>query len=613
MIPRRGPTLPHLLGTLLLVALMWVLPGCKTERPLSPTALVATADGRTLYVAAATDDCVLELTANGEVRRRIALPAPPTGLAHSPDGHRLAVTCAAPASIVCIVDTRSGQITARWPAGHTAMAPVFSPDGGTLFVCNRFNDEVALLSAADGRVLARIAVVRQPVAAALTPDGRRLFVANHLPATASDLEHVAAVVSVLDPATRAVIATLGLPNGSGLLLGVAISPDGRTAAVTHNLARFQLPTTQVERGWMNCAALTLIDVPTLRITGTVLLDEVDAGAANPWAIAWTPNGAQLLVTHAGTHELSVIDAPALLRKVVTTAVDAATTQKLSADLTALLGIRRRVPLAGQGPRALAVAGQRAWIAGYFSDSLESLALDEPALRPALVALGPRLPETPERRGERHFNDASLCFQRWQSCATCHSWDARVDGFNWDLLNDGIGNPKNAKSLLLTHRTPPSMSTGIRDSGEAAVRAGFRHIQFAAQTEEVATAVDAYLKSLRPVPGPQLVAGKLSPAARRGRELFNDGLAGCTLCHSGRDFTDLHSYDVGTANAREPATTRFDTPTLVELWRTAPYLHDGSAATLRELFGPRNAHDRHGHTSHLTAPQLDDLVAYLLSL
>ena len=113
MIPRRGPTPPHLLGTLLLVVLMWALPGCKTERPLSPTALVATPDGRTLYVAAATDDCVLELAGSGEFRRRIALPAPPTGLALSPDGRRLAVTCAAPASVVCIVDTRSGEYVER--------------------------------------------------------------------------------------------------------------------------------------------------------------------------------------------------------------------------------------------------------------------------------------------------------------------------------------------------------------------------------------------------------------------------------------------------------------------------------------------------------------------
>ena len=50
----------------------------------------------------------------------------------------------------------------------------------------------------------------------------------------------------------------------------------------------------------------------------------------------------------------------------------------------------------------------------------------------------------ERKGEMLFNDAQLCFQGWQSCASCHPADARADGLNWDLLNDGIGNPKNVK-------------------------------------------------------------------------------------------------------------------------------------------------------------------------
>jgi cytochrome c peroxidase len=71
--------------------------------------------------------------------------------------------------------------------------------------------------------------------------------------------------------------------------------------------------------------------------------------------------------------------------------------------------------------------------------------------------------------------------------------------------------------------------------------------------------------------------------------------------------------VGSENAREPRETRFDTPTLVELWRTAPYLHDGSAPTVRELFTTRNAQNRHGNTTHLSPTQIDDLVAYLLSL
>jgi cytochrome c peroxidase len=58
---------------------------------------------------------------------------------------------------------------------------------------------------------------------------------------------------------------------------------------------------------------------------------------------------------------------------------------------------------------------------------------------------------------------------------------------------------------------------------------------------------------------------------------------------------------------------FDTPTLVELWRTAPYLHDGSATTMREVLTTRNPGDQHGKTSALSAQELDDLCAYLLSL
>jgi cytochrome c peroxidase len=47
-------------------------------------------------------------------------------------------------------------------------------------------------------------------------------------------------------------------------------------------------------------------------------------------------------------------------------------------------------------------------------------------------------------GEFVFHDARHCFQRWLSCSTCHP-DARVDGMNWDRVNDGVGSPKNARS------------------------------------------------------------------------------------------------------------------------------------------------------------------------
>jgi cytochrome c peroxidase len=212
-----------------------------------------------------------------------------------------------------------------------------------------------------------------------------------------------------------------------------------------------------------------------------------------------------------------------------------------------------------------------------------------------------------------FNDATICFQGWQSCASCHSSDARVDALNWDLLNDGIGNPKNNKTLLLSHRTPPAMGTGVRDTAEAAVRAGIRHILFTVQPEDVPAAMDEYLKSLQPIPSPLLVKGKLSPAATRGKKLFQSDALGCADCHPAGLFTDLTSHDVGTRGQYDKPTDKFDTPTLVEVWRTAPYLHDGSAVTVRDVITSGNKEDRHGKTSNLTPEQIDDLAAYVLSL
>jgi cytochrome c peroxidase len=218
-----------------------------------------------------------------------------------------------------------------------------------------------------------------------------------------------------------------------------------------------------------------------------------------------------------------------------------------------------------------------------------------------------------RKGEFYFNDAGICFQGWQSCSTCHPGQARVDGLNWDLLNDGIGNPKNTKSMLLAHKTPPAMSMGVRDTAETAVRAGIQHILFTVQPEEVALAIDKYLKSLQPVPSPLLVNGQFSDSARRGEKLFKDRQVGCAACHPPGLFTDLQTYDVGTRGRFDKPTDRFDTPTLVEGWRTAPYLHDGSAATMRDVLTASNPSDKHGKTSQLTPQQIDDLAAYLLSL
>jgi len=531
---------------------------------------------------------------------------------------------------VCIVDVARARVSGKLPAGHTACAPVVSPDGRTLFVCNRFNDDVSVLDLATKKELRRIPVRREPVAAAITPDGKRLLVANLLHTGRADADHVSAVVSVIDTARSEVVDDLWLPSGSGSLADMRVSPDGKYAVVTHVLSRFHLPTTQLDRGWMNTNAKTIIDLATMQVLNTVLLDTIDRGAANPWGVAWSADSQTLVVTHAGTHEVSVIDFPGVLAKLaklspepsaaISTALPYSTASSRAPsdvpnDLAFLVGVRERrhLPEGDVGPRAVVVVGRRAYVADYFSDTLTAMDLDGEHPKMETIPLGPKPRMTAVRQGELNFHDARLCFQGWQSCATCHPGDARVDALNWDLLNDGIGNPKNNKSLLLVHKTPPAMSTGVRESAEVAVRAGIRHILFTVQPEEVANLMDAYLKSLKPVPSPHLVKGKLSAAAQRGERLFHSGRTGCAQCHPEPLFTDLKSYDVGTRGRFDKPTDTFDTPTLVELWRTAPYLHDGSAATMRDVLTTANPNELHGKTSRLSADQLNDLIEYLLSL
>jgi len=594
----------------------------------SPAALAATEDGKQLFVACATANQVAVFdTPSASVVHRIDVPASPLGLVLSKDGSRLYVACAGPSSTICVIDVAQRHITGQIPAGHTAMSPVLSPDEKTLYICNRFNNDVSVIDLAAHREVQRIRVEREPVAAAITPDGKYLIVANHLHAGTSDNLGAQAVVSIIDTAAGRIEKNVHLTHGATLLRGVAVSPDGRFAAVTFVRARFWLSTTEVELGRMNCNALAVLDLKRLQTLGVLLLDQAARGAANPWAVAWTPDGRTIVVSHAGTHEVTLVDAPVVADSssffsLVLGAYAIGNRESIPESPRHPVRVRKRLALPGNGPRALAVAGSELYVANYYSESLCRIDLAESEPVPESLPLAPVREPGVVRKGEMLFNDARLCSQGWQSCASCHDTDGRTDAYNWDLLNDGLNNPKNTKSLLWAHQTPPVMALGVRASAEFAVRAGLQHILFTEQPEEVPAAINAYLRSLQPVSSPHLVNGHLSAAAERGQRLFMSAKTGCADCHPPSLYTDLEAHDVGTAgefhgllgaSATDKASDQFYTPTLVELWRTAPYLHNGSAATLRDVLIATNSNDRHGRTSHLTPPEIDELVEYLLSL
>ena len=594
---------------------------------MSPTAIVADNKGGQLYIAEATAKQVAVFDiASAKVTAAVDVPARPSGLALTEDGTSLYVTCGGSKGQVCIIDVRNAKLIQTLSVGHTPVAPVLSPDEKYLYVCNFYDNDISVIRTEDGELVKKIAALREPVAAAITPDGAWLYVGNHLPAGPASADSVACNISIFNARTMSFDLDIALPNGSTGLQDVVVSPDGRFVFASHILARYTVPTTQLERGWMNTNAVSIIDARRKKLIDTVLLDDVDYGAANPWALACTSDSKTLCVTHAGTHELSVIEIAPMLDKIKSHQQNSSTSvqsytgsygasanetvSNVPNELSFLYGIRQRVKLPGKGARSLAVVGRKAYVAEYFTDTVATVDVSDMSRPKTIsVALGPKRPMTTERMGEMLFNDASLCFQGWQSCASCHPSGARVDALNWDLLNDGLGNPKNTKSLLLAHATPPAMISGVRGDAEAAVRAGIRHIQFAVRPEEEAVAIDVYLKSLEPIPSPYLVNGKLSQSARRGRKLFKK--AGCVSCHKGRLRTNMQQYDVGTADGLDEG-RKFDTPTLREVWRTAPYLYDGRAATIEEVLTKYNPDDRHGVTSNLTKDEMKDLAQFVLS-
>jgi cytochrome c peroxidase len=144
------------------------------------------------------------------------------------------------------------------------------------------------------------------------------------------------------------------------------------------------------------------------------------------------------------------------------------------------------------------------------------------------------------------------------------------------------------------------------------RAGFHFLQRRPKKARY-RALLAYLRSLEPRPSPhRRPDGSLTDAARRGKKLFHSKKVGCADCHPAPLYSDGKRHNVGT-RAPFDKTARFDTPSLIEVYRTAPYLHDGSAATLREVLTEDNQKDQHGVTSHLSDRQIHDLVQYMLSL
>ena len=470
------------------------------------------------------------------------------------------------------------SVEASAQVGHTPSDLVVVADKG--YVANRFSGTVSVLSISGMTLSTTVAIDgREPIA--MTAVGTDVYVACHLPDESTQESVMSANVNVISSVTDTVTKTIPMVNGSSGVKDICVDPAGERIYISHIVGRYAYPTTQLDRAWINSNCFTILDTASGEILCTVLLDEVDQGAANPWGITVSADGKTLCVALSGLHEVMLVKLSTMNSRI--DAIKKNASNALVDDLSGIVdylpflnACRRRITV-GEGVRAITEKDGVLYCGNYFDGSITAVDLASDTTSTLCFVEQPEASAV--RMGQMLWSDANNCYQRWQSCNSCHP-DAVVDGFNWDNLNDGIGGGgKSARSMLYSHRTPPVMSTGIRPSAEVAVAAGMKFIQFNTLDEEKLAMIDEYLKYLYPQSSPALNRdGTLTESAEAGKALFEKN---CASCHPAPLYTDNNLYDVGTKHFSGDSGV-YDVPTLNEVWRTAPYLHDGSLNTIEEV-------------------------------
>ena len=564
----------------------------------SPIHICLSSDGQRAYVVNQTSNSVSVLDVRArKIVGNIPVGSFPTHAALSSDGRTLLVTCHYE-SAVQVIDLQRQQVVRSIPTGYEPYGVTLSSGGERIYVANSLSDTISIIEVDSGQTLFEVPVGRNPRFITEVPNSTWVIVANGLSRN----------VSILDVATGRVVETRDLGR-AGLLRQIVCTGDGKWALVAHILSHDELVPLQMERGFIHSNGFSVLNLrrPAHRVT--LLLDRLLVGAANPWGMALSSDHQRLYVSLAGVHEIAIVDMAGALQLVEeTNDPEAVTALQRNVQILDERKIVRRVDAGGIGPRGIALceATGELLVANYFSNTISVLDAESGEVR-AVVPLGPAQEMTLWREGEMLFNDGRLCFQKWFSCASCHQEDATVDGFNWDLPNDGTGNPKNVKSLHDIYDTPPAMWGGVRKGMDAAVAAGQRFLGFLPDPDNH-RALMAYLGSPRRAPNPY--QHRDAETFGRGKRVFSK--ARCDACHPAPLFTNLRKHDLDMASETD-LRSRFDTPSLRECYRTAPYLHDGRALTLRQIFTEHNPKNLHGLTSRLTEVELDDLIEYLRSL
>lgn len=639
-------------------------------KPVTSSTLILTKDGASVWCVNPDQNSVTRIDAwTLQAALKAMVGRNPVSLAEAPD--RVIWVADKGSASVTLLDPSTGAIlkTLGLPYACQPHGLVFSQDGKYAYIALEATGRVAVADVASRTLLTFIDLGPTPRALALSHDGSRLLSPRFLSLRTGAEVRMAQVGGAPAPS---LVGSLLIPpqtggdtegNGRGVpnCLGtVAITPDGRKAffaAKKDNLAR-GLQRDGLRLTFENTVRTTVFSLDMADLTSR-MEERFDIDNSNlPTALVFSPRGDQLFVALEGNRQVRVLDPYNGGSELARVSGTGSAPGGLLMD-----GERGRLYIHSLLDRQVEVydIGSILDNSDYSYRKLAAVRTIGSETLPAPVLLGKRL---------FHSADSLLSRDGYLSCAACHP-DGKSDGMVWDFTDRGEGLRKTIPLIGRsgTGHGPVHWSANFDEiqDFEHDIRGPFAGVglmeadAFAGGTRSsplgdpkggFSASLDAladYVVSLKAVdPSPfRDPSGKMTAAALRGKSLFFDAETACSSCHAGAEFTDSRIpspgdpkgpaqamvyakatsirtaegfllHDVGTLS---PASGHrlhgelpgLDTPTLKGIWQFPPYLHDGSAFTLREVLVDRNPADRHGKTSHLRPEQLEDLIAYLLQL
>jgi YVTN family beta-propeller protein len=585
----------------------------------TPLNLAISPDSRVLYVACeASDSLIVVDTRTLEKVDEIMVGGQPHDVAFSPDGSRAYVTTRLD-DTVSEIDTARREVLRTAPVGDEPHGVLTDPSGETLFVLNTSEDSVSVLDAVNLEEIKRLSASRNPWSLSLSPDGNHLLVTNTLSRLVEFRTPSNSELTVIDLSTSIVENRLQVP-GANLLQGIDWHPSGEFALFTLNRTKNLVPMTRLQQGWTITNGLG-IAWQDGRVD-QVLLDEPDMCFPDPADVAITPDGRLAFVTSSGSNRVAVVDVSKL------TAMLLSATEAERKDIFPNhLGKPTEFVLTHieteKSPRGLLVSpdGSRVFVTNALNDSLTVIDVASLEAVQRIDLEGPK-EITKTRFGEQVFHSADISFHRQFSCHTCHP-DGHVDGITYDIEPDGVGvSPVDNRTLRGILDTAPFKWEGTNPSLQRQcgprLAVFFTRIQPFNPTQ--LAAIEDYIATIpRPPNRYRALGAPLTDAQRRGKKLFertraNDGSVippegRCVTCHPAPLYTNHTVVDVGTKMTYDRE-GQFDIPHLNNIYDSAPYLHNGIAHTLEEIWTRYNPEDKHGVTNDMTKDQLNDLIEYI---